>query len=57
MCDYEYPVAMVADNPGMYGRQWWEQERGEDADMPKNRTECPIESTKNTFLGDGSDGE
>lgn len=35
MCDYEYPVAVVADNPGMYGRQWWEQEqRAEEKGLP-----------------------
>ena len=35
MCDYEYSVAVVADNPGVYGRQWWEQEqRAEEKGLP-----------------------
>ncbi|WP_417292369.1 hypothetical protein [Desulfovibrio porci] len=41
MCDYEYPEAVVADNPGIRGRRWWEPERraGENAQPEKGKAE------------------
>ena len=41
MCDYEYPEVVVADNPGIHGRRWWEPERraGENGLPEKGKAE------------------
>lgn len=47
MCDYEYPETVVADNPGIHGRRWWEPEqRAEENDQPEKGKAESVEEVR-----------